>query len=103
MPGCNCLTALIERTGGLMSLWRNVQFSFGTRWRSPRVGVTVPLALAVGISAGTVVAERRPVTSASNSSTAIDLKSANTELDSLSAGLVSLRGSTGFPQLLAAE
>jgi len=67
------------------------------------VGVTLPLALAVGISASTVVAERRPVARASNSSTAIDLKSTNTELDSLSAGLVSLRGSTGFPQLLAAE
>ena len=70
-----------------MNLWQNAQFSFGQMQKSPRVGVTMLLTLALGISANTVVAERRPLTSANNSGTDVDFKSANTALSSLSIGL----------------
>ena len=56
-----------------------------------------------GNQPNTVVAERRPLTSASNSGTDVDFKSANTALSSLSIELVSLQSSAGFLQLSAAE
>jgi hypothetical protein len=86
-----------------MSLAQAVQFSFETMQKIGRVGVTVQLMVALGISANTVVVKRQPPTCASSSNTVDGFKSANTEPNSLSKGLVSLRSGAGLLQLSAAE
>jgi putative ABC transport system permease protein len=38
-----------------MSLWKDVQFSFRSMWKSPRIALTVMATLALGIGANTAI------------------------------------------------